>query len=190
MKLSFLIFSCFFFHCVTAQLATNVVWTEQSTLPVTEVIYYSSDKNLNWKDFKGTPLESRASAITVSGFGYKANINTKNGKGQLNISVYCYFNKNKSWVKPGRTIPYILTHEQHHFDISYIVARVFVDKLQSTVFTSSNYNVLIPRIYNECCDIMNKMQDEYDGQTKNGQRKDIQAKWNELLDQKINLITR
>jgi len=37
---------------------------------------------------------------------------------------------------------------------------------------------------------MNKMQDDYDGQTKNGQLKDIQAKWNELLDQKITLITR
>jgi len=166
------------------------MWTEESSLPSKEVIYYSPDKSLVWNDFKGSPVEGRAAAVTVSGFGYKANINTKNGKGQLNIQVYCYFNKNKSWVKPGRTTPYILTHEQHHFDISYIAARVFVNKLQNAVFTSSNYNVLIPRIYNESCEIMNKMQDDYDGQTKNGQLKDIQAKWNELLDQKITLITR
>ena len=190
MKLHLLIFSCFLFEAAGAQLTTSVSWTEQSTFPVKEVIYYSPDKNLNWADFKGSPIESRAAAVTVSGFGYKANINTRNGKGQLNTSVYCYFHKNKSWVKPGRTTSYILNHEQHHFDISYIAARIFVNKLQSMVFTSSNYNVMLPRIYNECCDIMNKMQDDYDGQTKNGQLKDIQAKWNDLVDEKISLITK
>lgn len=190
MKLPFLIFYCFLIKTATAQLTTNVVWTEQSDIPVKEVVYYSPDKNLIWADFKGVPVESRAAAVTVSGFGYKANINTRNGKGQLNISVYCYFNKNKSWVKPGRTTPYILNHEQHHFDISYLAARIFVNKLQSMVFTSTNYDVMLPRIYNECCAIMNKMQDDYDGQTKNGQLKDIQARWNELVDEKISLITK
>jgi len=190
MKLSLFIFSILYFHSVSAQLNTNVTWTEQSSLPPSEVIYYTPDKNLSWIDFRGTPIESRAAAVTVSGFGYKANINTRNGKGQLNISVYCYFNKNKSWVRPGRTIPYILNHEQHHFNISYIASRIFIDKLQSTVFTVSNYNILIPRIYNEACEIMNNMQNEYDGQTKNGQLKDIQSKWNELLDQKISTITK
>lgn len=190
MKLSILLLSSFLYTGIYAQLITNVKWTEQSTLPISEVIYYSPEKNLTWKDFKGVPVESRASAVTVSGIGYKANINTRNGKGHLNINVYCYFNKNKSWVKPGRTTPFILTHEQHHFDISYIAARIFIEKLQKTVFTISNYNILIPRIYNESCAIMNKMQDDYDGQTKNGQLKEVQAKWNELVDQKISLITR
>ncbi len=50
--------------------------------------------------------------------------------------------------------------------------------------------MLLPRIYNECCDIMNKMQDDYDGQTKNGQVKDMQEKWNNFIDQKINFITK
>lgn len=112
------------------------------------------------------------------------------GKGQLTIKVYCYFSKNKSWVKPGKAIPYILTHEQHHFDISYIAANMFVEKLRSTVFTIANFNQLLPKVYTESCSIMNKMQDEYDRQTKNGQLRDIQFKWNDFVDKKISQITK
>jgi hypothetical protein len=185
-----LIISALFFNMAGAQLTTNVTWTEQSTLSAAEVIYYSAADNLVWGDFKGKPVEGRAAAVTVSGFGYNARMNAKNGKGQLNISVYCYFHKNKSWVKTGSTIPYILTHEQHHFDLSYIATRLFMQKLRNAVFTQDNYTVLLPKIYTECCDIMNKMQDDYDGQTKNGQLKDVQAKWNDLVDEKISLITK
>ncbi len=188
-----LLLSLFFFSTflvADAQLQTHVSWTQQSSLPRAEVIYYSPDESLEWDDFKGVPFESRAAAVTVSGFGYKADVKTLGSKGQLTIKVYCYFNKNKSWVKPGKTIPYILTHEQRHFDISYIAASIFVEKLNSTVFTLSNFNQLLPRIYNESCLIMNKMQDEYDGQTKNGQLRDVQFKWNDIVENKIIQITK
>ena len=108
----------------------------------------------------------------------------------LNIQVYCYFNKNKSWVKPGRNTAYILSHEQHHFDITYICATIFVDKLRGTVFNNANYSTRLPEIYNESCDIMNKMQNDYDGQTKNGQVKAEQARWNALIVEKIRAATR
>jgi hypothetical protein len=96
--------------------------------------------------------------------------------------VYCYFNKNKSWVKPGRTTDYILQHEQHHFNISYIAAKIFQDKLKEADFTLSNYNTLLPQLYNEACAVMNKLQDDYDGETKNGQLNDKQDRWNNYVD--------
>jgi uncharacterized protein YqiB (DUF1249 family) len=37
---------------------------------------------------------------------------------------------------------------------------------------------------------MNKMQDEYDGQTKNGQLKDEQERWNNFLRNKIKVVTK
>ena len=160
-------------------------------MPASEIIYYDAKEKLIWNDFEGPSRdEGTVAAMTVSGFGYQAGIKTSGGKGQLNISVYCYFSKDKSWVKPGKTTPYILTHEQHHFDVSYIAACIFIDKLQSSVFTNSNFNTLIPRIYNESCAIMNKMQDDYDGQTRNGQLKEEQARWNILIDDKIKFFTK
>ena len=191
MRVLIILFFSFIYTTAQSQLITNVTWTEESSLPASEIIYYSPERTLVWGNFLGTPQEGgRAAAVTVSGFGYKAGLKTKNTTGELNISVYCYFSKSKSWVKPGKTIPYILTHEQHHFDISYIAARVFAQKLKDAGFTTANYNVLLPRIYNECCDLMNKLQDDYDAQTKNGQLKDMQEKWNNFVDEKISVITK
>ena len=192
MKLLTLLLSFLFSQNIYAQLTTKVVWTNDGATPAIDVIYYYINKNLDWNNFSGKPPADNGvtAALTVSGFGYSANIKTVNGKGQLNIQVYCYFNKNKSWVKPGRNTAYILSHEQHHFDISYICAAIFVDKLRGTIFNNANYSTRLPEIYNESCDIMNKMQNDYDGQTKNGQVKAEQARWNALIVEKIRAATR
>jgi hypothetical protein len=191
MKYFFILSSFLFIHLANAQLNTNIYWTEQTTMPSSDVIYYNTQKQLKWKDFRGKPNEvSRAAAITASGFGYKADLKNTGSKGQLNIGVYCYFNKNNSWVKPGKTTDYILSHEQNHFNISFIAASLFVEKLKTADMKIQNFNILLPRIYKESCDFMNKMQDDYDAQTKNGQLKEIQAKWDDYLFKKINLITK
>lgn len=191
MKYFFLLCAAFFFQFAHAQFNTNVYWTEQTTLSTSNIIYYNSAKPLHWKDFQGSPIESsRATAITASGFGYKADIKNTGTKGQLNLGVYCFFNKNNSWVKEGKATDYILGHEQHHFNISFIAANYFIEKLKSTEFSSTNYNVLLARLYKESCDYMNRMQDDYDGQTKNGQLKEVQGKWNEYISQKVAILTR
>lgn len=184
-------FFVLFFLNTNAQLSTNVYWTRQTALHSSEVIYFSPGTELVWSNFTGRPDQAaRAAAITVSGFGYKAEIKNSGDNGTLNIGVYCYFSKTKSWVKEGRTNPFILNHEQQHFNISFIAANIFFDKLKNASVTESNYNEMVPRIYNECCAIMNKLQDDYDGQTNNGQNKGVQAKWNEFLTGKIGRITR
>ena len=188
---SFFILIFFFSVNAHAQFAANVYWTEQSGMPASDVVYYSSGKNLLWPDFKGAPnTGGNVAAITMSGFGYKASIKNNGNNGQLNIGVYCYFNKEKSWVKPDKKTAYILNHEQHHFDISFIAATIFTAKLKNTVITASNCTAQLQRIYKECCDLMNKMQDDYDGQTKNGQVKDVQQQWNGYLDKKLELLTK
>ncbi len=190
MKYSFLFIALLVSGIARAQFTTNVYWTEKTTLPANEVIYFNSNIRLTWKDFRGTPVaSSRAAAITASGFGYKADVKTSGSKGQINIGVYCFFNKNNSWVKEGKTTDYILSHEQNHFNISYLAAQLFVEKLKAASLTNSNYKELLPRIYTETCDIMNKMQTDYDGQTKNGQVKEMQYKWDDFLSKKLNSLT-
>lgn len=190
MKLIPLIFLLLVFQTSYAQIITKVQWTENTSMPANDVIYYNPAIKLAWIDFRGKPVEGgRTAAITMSGFGYSASMRSSGQKGQLDIQVYCFFNKNKSWVKPGRNTAYILNHEQHHFDVSYIAANIFIDKMQQATITNANYNNVLSRIYNECTDLMNKMQDDYDGQTKNGQEKELQEKWNNFIGNKISSIT-
>jgi hypothetical protein len=174
-----------------AQFNKNVYWTEQTSLSPSDVIYYHPGRPLAWRDFKGMPdASSPASAVTASGFGYKADYNNVGSKTNINISVYCYFNKNNSWVKSGRATEYILNHEQQHFDISFIAASIFMDKLKTVNLTKANYNSVLPTLYKESCAIMNKLQDEYDSQTKNGQVQEMQLRWNNYLQEKIKVITK
>lgn len=175
---------------LTAQLSVSVVWTEQTSLPVNDVIYYDPSLKLEWNDFRGKPvLNGNAAAVTMSGFGYAASVHALRNKGKLDISVYCFFDKQKSWVKPGNKTDYILTHEQHHFDLSYLAAQHFIDRILKKKLTLENYENMLRQLYDESIDDMNKMQDNYDSQTKNGQDERMQEKWNKMIDAGIAEVT-
>lgn len=191
MNLYILLISLLFFAPAKGQFTTNVYWTETSEMAPSNTIYYNPQENLKWSDFLGTPGPAGpVAAMTTSGFGYKAGMKTIGNKGEINVSVYCYFIKDKSWVKPGRTTLYILNHEQHHFDVSFIVAGIFIQKIKAAGLTAANCNTILPKLYRECCDLMYKMQDDYDGQSRNGQDHEGQEKWNNFFNEKVPLVTR
>jgi hypothetical protein len=169
-----------------SQVTVNVLWTEKSKLNAKEVIYFKSNKKLTWADFLGTPPPpSSVAAITSSGFGYTADMKSTNGKGVINISIYCYFSKPKSWVRIKNKTAYILEHEQHHFDASYIAAMCFMTKVKSANITIENMNEVLGKLYKEASTAMHKMQDDYDTETNNGLNKEKQAQWNNYFVNKL-----
>jgi len=169
-------------QAVHAQLTTTVSWrgTNRSG---SDTIFYRPDNKLAWNDFQGRPdNRSIAAAITSSGFGYSCSMRATNNRGGLNISVYCFYDKDKSWVKRNLANEYALNHEQHHFDITYIATCIFIRKLKAAKFTFDNYNELLDKIYNESYDELESMQNQYDNETMNGRLKNVQAEWNNKID--------
>ena len=190
MKYCILFFLVIVSFNAAAQTTVTVQWLSRVAPANSDTVYYSSARKLTWPDFKGRPeAESRALAITSSGFGFSAGVQKLNGKTTINITVYCYFGKNNSWVKAGRESAYALTHEQHHFDITYITTCMFVQKLKAASFTWNNYNTMLNKIYAESSRQLEKMQNEYDGQTRNGQLTDVQAAWNKKIDNPLTALT-
>lgn len=175
---------------VTAQTRVNVQWQATHAGDDNEMIYYDSDRKLTWPDFKGRPdKKSFAAAVTQSGFGYQLAMSSSNNRTTINITVYCYFNKNKSWVKRGANNAYALLHEQHHFDITYINTCIFIKKLSEAKFTKSNCGSLSAKIHDECFNALDKMQNDYDGETSNGRKQDVQAYWNQKIDEQLAALT-
>ncbi|MFM2327214.1 MAG: hypothetical protein RIR31_1416 [Bacteroidota bacterium] len=171
------------------QLNVSVKWLQQLPAAKNDTIYYNPDKKLTWLDFKGKPDEhSDATAITASGFGYQSAMQYRSQKTTIEIAVFCYFAKQNSWVRGGKESDYALNHEQHHFDITYIIANLLIQKFKAAKFTRSNYADLIEKIYNESCQELEKMQNDYDGQTRNGRLKNIQTNWNENVEKQLNLL--
>ena len=171
------------------QLFTTIQWQDSPNRAASDTIYYNPQSKLLWNDFRGDPdRRSIAAAITASGFGYTMAMRSRGGKATLVLTVYCFFNKQNSWVKSGMKSNYALLHEQHHFDITYIAASSFVKKLKSTSFTLSNYEALLDKLYTDSYNDLEKMQNDYDGQTKNGQLADVQANWNKRVDQQLSSL--
>jgi hypothetical protein len=183
---AFFSFLLFITTACNAQITTTITWTEKTKLTAANVIYYNASKKLIWADFKGTPDKpDPTAAITSSGFGYNAGMRSKNGKGTINVDIYCYFNKPNSWVKKGKNTAYILNHEQHHFDATYIIAKTFITRVKEAALTPDNMNTELARIYKDCNVLLNKMQDDYDTQTRNGIDKAKQANWDEIFKEKL-----
>ncbi len=173
-----------------AQFNAVIQWEKNIQSPQSDTIYYNLNKKLTWADFKGKPSTSGpAAAITESGFGFKMSVSSFNRKTDLLITVFCYFNKEKSWVRPGMDDDYALEHEQHHFDITYINAVLFIQKLKKAQLNRGNFNVLVNKIHDECFTAMDKMQDDYDGQTSNGRIKAMQKTWNKKVNQQLASLT-
>jgi hypothetical protein len=181
---SFLFITLFFSLAVAAQkLQVEVQYVTTDPAATKPLIYYTPPTTLTWNDFKGKPAPtSDAASITNAGIGFKMMFRSQGGEATLKITVNCNFSKNDSWVKDDRKIPYILNHEQHHFDIAYIHAMLFIQKLKAANYTMKDYNKVIEKIYYDCQMALLTMQNDYDRETKNSRLADQQELWDKKID--------
>lgn len=155
------------------------------------LIFYAPAGKLNWNDFKAQPdLDDDVAAVTNAGIGFRVAFHSEGDKANLNISVLCNFNKSESWVKDDRKTPYILNHEQHHFDIAYIQAMLFVQNLRKAKYSAENFGKVIENIYDDAQQSLVAMQTAYDKETKNSQLPEVQATWNKKVDDQLTIIKR
>lgn len=143
-----------------------------------DVIEWSVQK-LSWNDFKGTPKAMRAVAMTNSGIYFKYG---QQSEGILNFTIVGTFDKKHSWVQiKGRTDE-VLRHEQLHFDITELHARMLRRYFSEQPFAAKkNLSGIINRHYKEQMQALNRMQNKYDSETKHGTRSDAQRKWEERI---------
>jgi FtsZ-binding cell division protein ZapB len=183
----YIIATLFLFPFCTAtsaqKLTVTLLYSTSIENPENRFIYYTPGLKLNIDDFVGNPVAgSEAVAITNSGFAFKLGYKNSQGKASLNMMVYCNFDKQSSWMKSKGKNEYILTHEQHHLDISYICCQRFIKKVKEANFTVSNYDELVKKLYNNAIADMQQLQHQYDSETMNGQLKEKQYEWNEKID--------
>lgn len=171
---------------VYAQFTVSVHWQAIKPGNGGDTIYYDPERKLTWDDFRGKPVAaSPAAAITESGFGYKMSMQSRNNRTRVVITVFCYFNKKGSWFKKNMDSDYALLHEQHHYDITYINACLFIQKLKEANINWGNYDSIVEKIHDESFAALDKMQDEYDGQTSNGRINRMQNAWNKKIDEQL-----
>ncbi len=148
-----------------------------STTESESVIPWAPQRKLEWDDFLCAPQkqgDAVASTSTSLGIAYQV----KNG--QLSYHITCNFSKEKSWGL--LKTEYILAHEQAHFDITELHARLLYEALSTYEYKAASFKKDIATIYEGIVKDKEAMQDAYDRETDHSRRKSIQYQWLEKVD--------
>lgn len=143
-----------------------------------ESFTWNESHKLTWADFKSQPDVSRdAVALTASGitFGYSLKTFEDRIIG-FTTSVEAHFYPNKSWYKKGKANDITLKHEQLHFDITELYARMFREQL-SKISVNQNIALQLNTLNNSINEIHNATQKKYDAESKHSTDIAKQKQW-------------
>jgi hypothetical protein len=146
---------------------------------------WSPDRKLTWEDFKGTTAPGRdtnVAARTSCRFGIR--IDTMYASG-IRVVVTNEFICHQSSVRPGRKTPALLAHEQLHFDLCEVYARMLRKQLANTTLTPTNINKVSTDTFLETYKIYKERQWAYDDETLHGLKPEAQAHWKETIEKEL-----
>ncbi|HEY0680458.1 MAG TPA: DUF922 domain-containing protein [Chitinophagaceae bacterium] len=145
------------------------------------LVDWNPERRLTWEDFKGKPDPSTGNAALTS---TSINIDYSYNKRELKYSIRCQFDPTKSWGRVRNN--HILGHEQAHFDIAEIHARLLYKMLRNYKFKASTVNEDISRIYETVMQKHHEMQSDYDGETDYSRRPPLQQEWQSRIADALN----
>ncbi len=150
-----------------------------------EKIIWSEDYKLTWSDFKA-PHRKGVSyvASTSSGISFSYSYSDKNGEIDLKVTIHSNFYPKNSWVNPEEASDYILAHEQAHFDISEIHARILRKKISETTF-SKNAKKELTSLYNGVEEKRVAMQHLFDKESDHSKIKTKELEWEAFIKQQL-----
>lgn len=149
---------------------------------VIERFSYAEKHKLDWSDFRGDPKFSSPFAASVnSGITYQWAYGTAQGEVDLTYDVDCYFYPSLSWVKPDQVTKSLLAHEQLHFDISELHARIMRKRL-GQYKVGKNIRRDLHKMYKVIERMRINMQEQYDIDTDHSNNKEMQKKWERKVE--------
>lgn len=150
-------------------------------------IEWNESKRLTWADFQGHPQGAADYvASTNSGISFSFSYSEKNGKRNLEYTVKSNFYPKLSWYKPDLVSEYILKHEQAHFDISELYARILRKKLSEANF-SENLKEEIEQIYEGNEMERRATQNKFDDETDHSKIPENEYKWRKYIAEQLEL---
>ncbi len=174
----------------TSVLLQNLVvrFSEDVTSSHADTVYYHPNKPLQWADFKGSPqsrLSSKYAAAVFSSFSYEGKSYPEGDSLVVEIILKAFMVKNNSWVRLEAMDHGSLKHEQAHFDLTRIAAENFKKRVLKADLTVEDHDSEIQYQYIEAFREMNKLQKQYDWETKHGINKVEQASWENKINKQI-----
>jgi hypothetical protein len=139
---------------------------------------WNASRKLVWTDFKAAPNQnSGAVALTASGITFGYSLKTSGDRiVDFSSSVEAHFYPHKSWYLKEKGNPYILGHEQLHFDITELYARMFRQQLTQLV-VNQNIKEQMRRLHTAINEALDETQKRYDRQSDHSMNLEAQKHW-------------
>ncbi|WP_425639218.1 hypothetical protein ACPUEN_06070 [Algoriphagus yeomjeoni] len=149
-----------------------------------DTVFYDPKRPLTWDDFSDTPdPTSSFNASIFSSLSIEGNAEIVAGEIIQTILIKVYMLPDQSWVKNADD--YASNHEQKHFDLTRIAADRMIHTLNNADLEPTLFEATLNDIYLDSYREMNKLQELYDGQTRNGLNRDVQARWNQIIKESL-----
>ncbi len=143
-------------------------------------IYWSEDRPLTFNDFKGEPTMRQVAALSYCGIKFNSCYSAK----YPTYEVFAYFEPKNSWAWKNYRYPYVIKHEQLHFDIAEIYAR----KLRKYFAENKVPIWQAKRVYQSIYHDYEGFQELYDERTKHGTDNAKQKEWAESITNELHAL--
>jgi hypothetical protein len=169
------------------QLATGlrIHFTDYKQQTEPDTLFYDPARPLVWPDFTAAPRPGPYAASVFPSFAYAGQPQLVNGILQLNLRLKVFVVRSSSWVAATARGDYDLNHEQRHFDLVQLVAERFKRRLTPERVTLEDYNSILQYEYLLSFQEMNRVQEQYDGETQHGSNEAAQQRWNQRIEAEL-----
>ncbi len=146
----------------------------------TDGIVWTPDRRLNWDDFQSSAdANDPLHAMTSTNIEVKANCYGN----LMKFEVKCVFINTESWSK-NKSSKRLLEHEQMHFDLTEVYARMLRQKLSQTTGVCSA-KVDLQQVVDKYFNDWKKEQDIYDADTNHGLKEERQKFWADIIAKRL-----
>ncbi|MEJ8755497.1 DUF922 domain-containing protein [Pontibacter sp. H259] len=162
--------------------ATNaVIPATKDNKAATEQISWSPDRRLSWDDFKAAPDSLNPHhAVTAANLAVDATCTTN----KFGYTVKCVFLATESWSKNKKSEK-LLQHEQLHFDLTEVHARLLRQKLQILGTSCPNAQAKLAETVNKAFATWKAEQDKFDEASRHGLNQEVSAAWAQSINQRL-----
>ncbi|UOG73539.1 DUF922 domain-containing Zn-dependent protease [Hymenobacter tibetensis] len=166
-----------------AQTLQNPVQTTPKPAPAKELIDWSAQRPLTWADFKSRPMAVDRLAALTSG-----TIDVQVGCTDFvfRSTVRAVFIPQESWVRDAaKATPALLRHEQLHFDITELHARMLRQKLSLVKLNCQHLNPAFNNLTKAAFATWQREEGRYDQETNHGLNAVKQKYWEEQVQVRL-----
>ncbi len=147
-------------------------------------LLWRPERRLTWADFQGTPGPTeKLHALTAADL----NVQVSCTSDVLTVGVQAIFLPRESWTKSPDSAP-LLRHEQVHFDLTEVHARLLRRTLQQLKMTCKQAQTQLQPVIDAAFTNWQKAQDQYDEDSRHGLDHDGQARWEKQIADQLRVL--